>query len=187
MTNVSVGPAYALNVIIITKVYYQLHLGFWFSLVLLLATQLTGFSLTSLCRRFLVWPTETRTHSASTHPSHTIANYEQDRHCRHRVIFLFDLPWRVAVAAVMVEKELTCVSNSPWTGLWAGPSHVHLQQYHHQQQQDGNCDDNNNALDNNRATPVDHDDRQWATSTNSNSDSKTDHTSTTADNNNNNK
>ncbi|KAH9172005.1 OPT oligopeptide transporter protein-domain-containing protein, partial [Lactarius sanguifluus] len=56
MTDVSIGPAYALNAIIVAEVYYQLHLGFWFSLVLLLATQLTGFGLAGLCRRFLVWP-----------------------------------------------------------------------------------------------------------------------------------
>ena len=56
MTNVSVGPAYALNAVVVAEFYYELHLGFWFSIVLILATQLTGFGLAGLCRRFLVWP-----------------------------------------------------------------------------------------------------------------------------------
>ncbi|KAI0001085.1 OPT oligopeptide transporter protein-domain-containing protein [Russula vinacea] len=56
MTNVSVGPAYAINAVVVAEFYYKLHLGFWFSVVLILATQLTGFGLAGLCRRFLVWP-----------------------------------------------------------------------------------------------------------------------------------
>ncbi len=56
MTNVSVGPAYALNAVVVAEFYYKLRLGFWFNVVLILATQLTGFGLAGLCRRFLVWP-----------------------------------------------------------------------------------------------------------------------------------
>ncbi|KAF8268894.1 oligopeptide transporter [Lactarius quietus] len=56
MTNISVGPAYAINAIVVAEFYYKLHLGTWFSVVLILATQMTGFGLAGLCRRFLVWP-----------------------------------------------------------------------------------------------------------------------------------
>jgi OPT family oligopeptide transporter len=56
MTNVSVGPAYALNAVVVAEFYYNIHLGFGFCFLLLLATQLTGFGLAGLCRRFLVWP-----------------------------------------------------------------------------------------------------------------------------------
>ena len=56
MTNVSIGPAYAINAVVVAEYYYHLHLGFWFSVILILATQLTGFGLAGLCRRFLVWP-----------------------------------------------------------------------------------------------------------------------------------
>ncbi|KAH9963637.1 oligopeptide transporter [Russula dissimulans] len=56
MTNVSIGPAYALNAIVVAVFYYKLRLGFWLSVVLLLDTQLTGFGISGLCRRFLVWP-----------------------------------------------------------------------------------------------------------------------------------
>ena len=56
MANVSVGSPYALNAIVVSEVYYGIAIDFWFSLTLVLATQLTGFGLAGLCRRFLVWP-----------------------------------------------------------------------------------------------------------------------------------
>ncbi|TFK50777.1 OPT superfamily oligopeptide transporter [Heliocybe sulcata] len=56
MANVAVGPPYALNAIVVSEVFYHMRLGFWFNLVFVLATQLTGFGLAGLCRRFLVWP-----------------------------------------------------------------------------------------------------------------------------------
>jgi hypothetical protein len=56
MANVSIGSPYALNAIVVSEVFYDLQLGYWFSLTLVLATQLTGFGLAGLCRRFLVWP-----------------------------------------------------------------------------------------------------------------------------------
>ncbi|TFL07122.1 OPT oligopeptide transporter [Pterulicium gracile] len=56
MANVAVNPPYALNAIVVSDVYYKIELGYWFNLVLVLSTQLTGFGLAGLCRRFLVWP-----------------------------------------------------------------------------------------------------------------------------------
>ncbi|KAK0483128.1 OPT oligopeptide transporter protein-domain-containing protein [Armillaria luteobubalina] len=56
MANVAVSNPYALYAIVVAEVYYDLKLGYWFSLVLVLATQLTGFGLAGVCRRFLVWP-----------------------------------------------------------------------------------------------------------------------------------
>ncbi|RXW15177.1 hypothetical protein EST38_g10679 [Candolleomyces aberdarensis] len=56
MANVAVGNPYALNAIVVLEVYYNFKTGYWFSLVLVLATQLTGFGLAGMCRRFLVWP-----------------------------------------------------------------------------------------------------------------------------------
>lgn len=55
MANVAVGNPYALNAVVVSEVYYNIKLG-WFEVVLVLATQLTGFGLAGLCRRFLVWP-----------------------------------------------------------------------------------------------------------------------------------
>ena len=56
MANVCVGNPYALNAIVVAEHYYGLEVGYWFSVVLVLATQMTGFGLAGLTRRFLVWP-----------------------------------------------------------------------------------------------------------------------------------
>jgi OPT family oligopeptide transporter len=56
MANVAIGSPYAINAIVVSQVYYDIEWGYWFSLVLVLATQLTGFGLAGVCRRFLVWP-----------------------------------------------------------------------------------------------------------------------------------
>lgn len=56
MANVAVGNPYALNAVVVSELYYDLNFGYWFSLVLVLATQLTGFGMAGLTRRFLVWP-----------------------------------------------------------------------------------------------------------------------------------
>lgn len=56
MANVAVTPPYALNAIVVLQIYYGISYGFGFDITLVLATQLTGFGLAGLCRRFLVWP-----------------------------------------------------------------------------------------------------------------------------------
>jgi OPT family small oligopeptide transporter len=56
MGNVALSFPYALYEVVVAETYYNVKLGYWFALVLLLATQLTGFGLAGLCRRFLVWP-----------------------------------------------------------------------------------------------------------------------------------
>lgn len=56
MANVAVNPPYAMNAIVVSETYYHIYLGFWFNIVLVLATQLMGFGLAGVCRRFLVWP-----------------------------------------------------------------------------------------------------------------------------------
>lgn len=56
MANVGVAPGYAMNCIVVSEQYYGLDFGPGFGILLLLATQLTGFGLCGICRRFLVWP-----------------------------------------------------------------------------------------------------------------------------------
>jgi OPT family oligopeptide transporter len=56
MANVAIGPPYAINATVVAEVFYKQKYGFWFELTLVLATQVTGFGLAGLCRRFLVWP-----------------------------------------------------------------------------------------------------------------------------------
>ena len=54
MANIAVGNPYALNAITVAEVFYNIRHGFWSVLVAVLATQLTGFGLAGLCRRFFV-------------------------------------------------------------------------------------------------------------------------------------
>ncbi|EIW80549.1 oligopeptide transporter [Coniophora puteana RWD-64-598 SS2] len=57
MANVAIGPPYALNMIVVSQINYGIkNLDYWFSVLLVVATQLTGFGLAGMCRRFLVWP-----------------------------------------------------------------------------------------------------------------------------------
>ena len=56
MANVSIGVPTALNAVVVAEVYYGVKLGYGFNAMLILTTQLTGFSLAGLCRRYLVWP-----------------------------------------------------------------------------------------------------------------------------------
>ncbi|KAK1235811.1 hypothetical protein PQX77_000945 [Marasmius sp. AFHP31] len=56
MANVAVSSPYAINAIVVSEIFYRKEWGYWFSLVLVMATQLTGFGLAGICRRFLVWP-----------------------------------------------------------------------------------------------------------------------------------
>ncbi|KIK61243.1 hypothetical protein GYMLUDRAFT_43305 [Collybiopsis luxurians FD-317 M1] len=56
MANVAISSPYAINAIVVSEIYYEQIWGYWFSVVLVLATQLTGFGLAGVCRRFLVWP-----------------------------------------------------------------------------------------------------------------------------------
>ncbi|KAF8518212.1 OPT oligopeptide transporter protein-domain-containing protein [Gautieria morchelliformis] len=53
---VAISAPFAMNAIVVGEVYYNIRLGFWFNLTLILATQLTGFGLAGLCRRLLVYP-----------------------------------------------------------------------------------------------------------------------------------
>lgn len=58
MANVAIGQAYALNAIIVqdSPIYYNDPRGIGFNLMFVISTQLIGFSLSGVCRKFLVWP-----------------------------------------------------------------------------------------------------------------------------------
>ncbi|CAE6432709.1 unnamed protein product [Rhizoctonia solani] len=56
MSNVATSPGYAMNVIVVAEQFYHIRLGIGWNLCLMLATQLTGFGLAGMCRRYLVWP-----------------------------------------------------------------------------------------------------------------------------------
>ena len=56
MANVALWTPSTINAIVTSQMYYGLTRDYWFQLVLVLSTQLTGFGLAGLCRIFLVWP-----------------------------------------------------------------------------------------------------------------------------------
>jgi len=57
MANVAIAPAYVMNAIVVAEQYYGRDFGPGFEILLTLATTITGFGLSGVYRRFLVWPT----------------------------------------------------------------------------------------------------------------------------------
>ncbi|KAH9447028.1 hypothetical protein Pst134EA_029013 [Puccinia striiformis f. sp. tritici] len=56
MANAAVGPVYAVNMTLVMEKYYQRPPGPGFDFCIAIATQLLGFALAGLTRRFLIWP-----------------------------------------------------------------------------------------------------------------------------------
>jgi OPT family oligopeptide transporter len=56
MANVVVAGAYATDVVASQKVFYGEQLSFGYQIMLVLSTQIIGFSFGGMVRRFLVWP-----------------------------------------------------------------------------------------------------------------------------------
>ncbi|KAI5997043.1 OPT oligopeptide transporter protein-domain-containing protein [Pisolithus albus] len=56
MANMAIGTPYAINANLVVQINYGFKVDYWFSALLVVATQLTGFGLAGICRRFLVQP-----------------------------------------------------------------------------------------------------------------------------------
>ncbi|KAI8459070.1 oligopeptide transporter 4 [Phakopsora pachyrhizi] len=56
MANAAVGPVYAVNTTLVMEKFYKRPPGAGFDFCIALATQLLGFSLAGVTRRFLIWP-----------------------------------------------------------------------------------------------------------------------------------
>ncbi|KAH9964014.1 small oligopeptide transporter [Russula compacta] len=56
MASVGAGSAYATDIIAVQKVFYNQHPDFLYQWLLVMSTQLIGFSIGGICRRFLVSP-----------------------------------------------------------------------------------------------------------------------------------
>lgn len=56
MASVGILPAYGMYTLVSTDIFYDRPLGIGFSLVYILATQVTGLSLAGIARRYVVWP-----------------------------------------------------------------------------------------------------------------------------------
>ncbi|KAG8831066.1 hypothetical protein FRC18_007173 [Serendipita sp. 400] len=56
MANVVAGGAYATDIIAAQRIFYEQRWSATYQLTLVISTQMIGFSLAGVCRRFLVWP-----------------------------------------------------------------------------------------------------------------------------------
>lgn len=56
MANIGANFVYATDIITTQKVFYDQQLSFSYDVMLMLSTQIIGFSIGGLLRRFLVWP-----------------------------------------------------------------------------------------------------------------------------------
>jgi len=56
MANVSTAPAYGVSFSLAAEKFYRVPFGPGFEILLLMTTQMIGFGVAGLCRRFLVWP-----------------------------------------------------------------------------------------------------------------------------------
>ncbi|KAF9410344.1 hypothetical protein BGZ94_001675 [Podila epigama] len=56
MANCGAGTAYAVDIIIIQRVFYKQDFGFLANLLLILTTQLVGYGMAGILRRYLVYP-----------------------------------------------------------------------------------------------------------------------------------
>ncbi|GAA5863764.1 hypothetical protein JCM8547_006058 [Rhodosporidiobolus lusitaniae] len=56
MANVATSPAYGLNFSVASDKFYGVAQGAGFDILLVLTSQMIGFGVAGLCRRFLVWP-----------------------------------------------------------------------------------------------------------------------------------
>ncbi|CAD6885939.1 unnamed protein product [Tilletia controversa] len=56
MANVTAGGAYATDVLAVQKFFYNQSFGAGYQIMLVMSTQLIGFSYAGFCRRWLVWP-----------------------------------------------------------------------------------------------------------------------------------
>lgn len=50
------GVAYATDILLAQEVFYKQFFGWWFQLLLVITSQMIGFGMAGIVRRFLVWP-----------------------------------------------------------------------------------------------------------------------------------
>lgn len=94
MANVVAGGAYATDIIAAQRIFYNQRWSATYQLTLVISTQMIGFSLAGVCRRFLVWPSSmiwpaTLVNAALFNTLHsTYGRSEQGHISRERFFFL---------------------------------------------------------------------------------------------------
>ncbi|CAE6479445.1 unnamed protein product [Rhizoctonia solani] len=127
MANVVAGGAYATDIIAAQKIYYGQHWGAAYQLALVISTQMFGFSLAGICRRFLVWPSSmiwpaTLVNTALFNTLHsTYGQEEGGRTSRER---FFTLAFIGSAAWYFLPGYLfTALSNFTWV-CWIAPDNL---------------------------------------------------------------
>ncbi|GAB1523887.1 hypothetical protein RhiTH_007038 [Rhizoctonia solani] len=124
MANVVAGGAYATDIIAAQRLFYQQYWGATYQLALVISTQMFGFSLAGICRRFLVWPSSmiwpaTLVNTALFNTLHsTYGREEGGRTSRER---FFTLAFIGSAAWYFLPGYLfTALSNFTWV-CWIAP------------------------------------------------------------------
>ncbi|KAH7330722.1 OPT oligopeptide transporter protein-domain-containing protein [Rhizoctonia solani] len=127
MANVVAGGAYATDIIAAQKIFYGQHWGATYQLSLVISTQMFGFSLAGICRRFLVWPSSmiwpaTLVNTALFNTLHsTYGREEGGRMSRER---FFTLAFIGSAAWYFLPGYLfTALSNFTWV-CWIAPDNL---------------------------------------------------------------
>lgn len=56
MANVALTPGYGIWAIVSSELWYQRTFGIGFNILFLVSTQVTGFPIAGICRKYVVWP-----------------------------------------------------------------------------------------------------------------------------------
>ncbi|CEL58319.1 Glutathione transporter 1 OS=Schizosaccharomyces pombe (strain 972 / ATCC 24843) GN=pgt1 PE=1 SV=1 [Rhizoctonia solani AG-1 IB] len=127
MANVVAGGAYATDIIAAQRLFYQQYWGATYQLALVVSTQMFGFSLAGICRRFLVWPSSmiwpaTLVNTALFNTLHSTYGREEDgRTSRER---FFTLAFIGSAAWYFLPGYLfTALSNFTWV-CWIAPDNL---------------------------------------------------------------
>ncbi|CCO27886.1 Sexual differentiation process protein isp4 [Rhizoctonia solani AG-1 IB] len=127
MANVVAGGAYATDIIAAQRLFYQQYWGATYQLALVVSTQMFGFSLAGICRRFLVWPSSmiwpaTLVNTALFNTLHSTYGREEDgRTSRERFFTLafigsaawYFLPGYLFVLIIVSHSFLASIDTSP--------------------------------------------------------------------------
>ncbi|KAG9102178.1 hypothetical protein FS749_013381 [Ceratobasidium sp. UAMH 11750] len=127
MANVVAGGAYATDIIATQRVFYGQRWSASYQLLLVISTQMVGFSLAGVCRRFLVWPSSmiwpaTLVNTALFNTLHsTYGREENGRISRER---FFTLAFIASAAWYFLPGYLfTALSNFTWA-CWIAPDNL---------------------------------------------------------------
>ncbi|KAG8683514.1 hypothetical protein FRC08_014245 [Ceratobasidium sp. 394] len=122
MANVVAGGAYATDIIATQRVFYGQRWSASYQLLLVISTQMVGFSLAGVCRRFLVWPSSmiwpaTLVNTALFNTLHsTYGREENGRISRERfftLAFIASAAWYFLPGYLFVNATPLSPSDSP--------------------------------------------------------------------------